>query len=233
VLPPAAYLAHLDRAAGDVAALLADGDLTAPVPGCPGWRLLDLAHHLRGVHRWARTAVVEGRPGPDADENAPTQRAALVDWFRTGAADLAAALGRADPDAPCWTFGPRPRTAVFWIRRQAHETAMHAHDAATSQGGTRAFAPDLAADGVDEVVTMFVPRQLRLDRIPPLPAMLALEVPGARWVLGDAEPAATVTGPAEAVLLLLWRRTALDDPRLAVTGPRAAAEAVLGRALTP
>ena len=54
------YLAHLERAAADVAGRLESGDLDAPVPGCPGWTLTDLAHHLGGIHRWARTAVVEG-----------------------------------------------------------------------------------------------------------------------------------------------------------------------------
>jgi uncharacterized protein (TIGR03083 family) len=229
---PAAFLAQLDRAARDVVALLAEGELDAPVPGCPRWRLLDLARHLGGIHRWARTAVAEGRPGPESDADAPTERGALVDWFRAGAAELSETLRRTDPDTPCWTFGPRPRTAAFWVRRQAHETVMHAYDAAASQGRTRPFDPDLASDGVDEVVTMFVPRQLRLGRIPPLPAAVALEVPDGRRVLGDGDPAATVTGPADAVLLLLWRRTTLDDPRLAVSG-RSAAAAVLDLALTP
>ena len=49
----------------------------------------------------------------------------------------------------------------------------------------------------------------------------------------NAEPAATVSGPAEAVLLLLWHRIVLDDPRLTVSGSRAAADAVLAAALTP
>jgi uncharacterized protein (TIGR03083 family) len=230
VLPTDAYLAHLDRAAGDVVALLETADLTAPVPGCPEWRLLDLAHHLGGVHRWARTAV-EGRL-TEIDEIGPAERGALLDWFRAGAADLAATLRGTDPDAPCWTFGPRPRTAAFWIRRQAHETALHASDAAASQGASRPLDPDLALDGIAEVAGVFVPRQVRLGRIPPLPAALALEAPGGRWVLGDGDPAATVSGPPEAVLLLLWKRTTLDDPRLAVTD-RAAAEPVLGLALTP
>jgi hypothetical protein len=35
------------------------------------------------------------------------------------------------------------------------------------------------------------------------------------------------------VLLLLWHRTDLDDPRLTVSGSRAAADTVLAEALTP
>ena len=242
-LPPDGYLAHLDRATGAFAAVLESGDLDAPVPGCRPWRLTDLAHHLGGIHRWARTAVVDGRVGPDTVEGAPTERAALVGWFREGAEELAAGLRAAGPGAPCWTFGPHPQAASFWFRRQAHETALHVHDAQVSQGAPVPLAPELLLDGVDEVVGMFFPRQVRLGRIPPVPAALALEpAEGGRWVLaGDGtgapeeagEAAATVRGPAEAVLLLLWHRTGADDPRLTVAGDRGAADAVLGAALTP
>ena len=229
------YLAHLERAAADVAGRLESGDLDAPVPGCPGWTLTDLAHHLGGIHRWARIAVVEG-PSDERTADAPGDRAALVDWFRAGASALIETLRVTDPATPCWTFGPRPRFAAFWFRRQAHETVLHAHDAAASQGAAGPLDPELALDGVDEVVTMFFPRQVRLGRTAPLPESLALApAEGGRWLLpgDDPAPAATVSGPAEAVLLLLWHRIALDDPRLRVSGSRAAADAVLAVALTP
>ena len=84
------------------------------------------------------------------------------------------------------------------------------------------------------------PRQVRLDRTPALPTALAVEpAEGGRWVLagdgtGSAEDAAaTVRGPAEAILLLLWHRTTLDDDGVSVVGPRHVAETVLGNALTP
>jgi uncharacterized protein (TIGR03083 family) len=231
-LTPAACLPHLEQAAADVEAVLRTGDLDAPVPGCAPWRLADLAHHLGGIHRWARAAVVEGR----ADEkpgDGPVERDALVAWFREGADALITTLHATDPGTPCWTFGPRPRTAGFWFRRQAHETAMHAVDAAASQRRTVPYGTELALDGIDEVVGMFLPRQIRLGRIPPLSAAAALEPDeGGRWVLGDGA-AATVSGSAEALLLLLWHRIPLDDPRLTVTGDRRAAEAVLAAALTP
>jgi len=234
-LAPLTCLVHLDRAAGDVLARLETGDLDAPVPGCPGWRLTDLAHHLGGIHRWAHGAVVHGKP-QERTVAGPADRAALVDWFRAGAAELVATLRTTDPGTPCWTFGPKPRTAAFWFRRQTHETVLHAYDAAASQGVTTPITPMLALDGIDEVVTMFLPRQIELGRTAPPPVSLALEPDeGGRWVLtgDDAAPAATVTGPAEAVLLLLWHRVGLDDPRLAVAGSRAAADAVLAVALTP
>jgi uncharacterized protein (TIGR03083 family) len=232
---PSTFLAHLERAAGDVAALLDAGDLDAPVPGCPGWRLTDLAHHLGGIHRWARRAIVEG-PSDERAVVGPADRAGLVTWFRDGSAALLDTLRSTDPATPCWTFGPKPRTAAFWFRRQAHETVLHAYDAAASQGERRPVDSALALDGVDEIVAVFFPRQVRLGRIAPPPVSLALEpIEGGRWVVtgDDPTPAATVSGPAEAVLLLLWHRVGLDDPRLTVTGSRSAADAVLSLALTP
>jgi hypothetical protein len=94
---------------------------------------------------------------------------------------------------------------------------------------------------------MFFPRQVRLGRTPPLEHALALEATGAgdpaRWVLtgdgtgpacaSDAEAEATITGAAEPLLLLLWGRTSLADPRLVVSGNEVAARAVLDATLTP
>ena len=82
------------------------------------------------------------------------------------------------------------------------------------------------------------PRQVRLGRTAPLPAASGSPPPRAatgssRGTATRADPDATVSGPAEAVLLLLWHRIGLDDPRLTVSGSRAAADAVLAAALTP
>jgi len=247
---PRDWLPRLTAAADHVTAVLRTGDLTAAVPSCPGWDLTDLTHHLGRVHRWATTILQTGESQPDPDENpgpAPAERAALAAWFTEGVAGLLARLSATDPQVPCWTFGPRPRTAAFWFRRQAHETAMHAWDAAASQGSEAhfEFPAGLAPDGIDEVATVFFPRQVRLRRMPPLPRTLALEPAGTpyRYVLaGDgtgrdsasAAPAeATVRGPADVLLLLLWRRVGPDDPRLTVHGDPEAVRAVLSAGLTP
>jgi hypothetical protein len=49
----------------------------------------------------------------------------------------------------------------------------------------------------------------------------------------DIDAPTTVRGSAEAVLLVLWHRTTLDDERLAVSGPRDVAETAVSSALTP
>jgi uncharacterized protein (TIGR03083 family) len=239
LLTPAAGLVHTQAGIVAVRAVLADADLDARVPACPGWSLRDLARHLGNVHRWVRGAIVEGHPNtPEAD--GPPDRAGLLAWYDEGATALVDLLARTDPDTPCWGFGPAPRTARFWFRRQAHEHAVHAHDAQQAVGAAHTIDPDLAVDGIDEVVTMFFPRQVRSRRIEALDRSLAVRAEsGARWVVaGDGTQRLTladaeVTGPAEALYLLLWRRVRLDDPRLTVDGDRSAAEAVLGTAIVP
>lgn len=244
-LGPQAALVHLLAQQDAFAAALSSGDLDSAVPTCPGWDLRRLAHHLGTVHRWAAGAVEHGRP-LDLEETGPTERDALVAWYREGAAGLVTRLRATPPDAEVWSFGPKPRTARFWSRRQAHETAMHAADAVAALGAPAVPVPDdLALDGVDEVATMFFPRQVKLDRIPPLTRSLALapdEADGVRWVLAgdgatpsddlpDAE--ATVRGPADLLVRLLWGRVPLDADGLVVEGDPDAARAVLGAGLTP
>jgi uncharacterized protein (TIGR03083 family) len=248
-LGPQDYLREFELRAGGFAQLLAEGDLEAPVPPCPGWQLADLGEHLGEIHQWATHAVVAGNP--DASPTpAPKDRDGLVDWYRSAANTLLKTLRNTDPNAPAWNFGPKPRTAGFWHRRQAHETTIHHWDAAASQGALPPIDEALARDGIDELLTMFFPRQVRLGRMPALEQTLALELdgsgtadPGQRWVVAgnglgpssapDASAEATVSGPAEALLLLLWRRVELDDPRLTIAGNPAAVHAVLTAGITP
>jgi uncharacterized protein (TIGR03083 family) len=238
------YTEHHARLIADaprLRAILADGDLTRDVVGCPGWDLAELGQHVAGIYRFA-TAGVEGRA---IDEpTGPRERGALLDWFDVGLAALLAAFEPRDWTRDCWTFAP-PHRVGFWIRRMCHETALHLWDAETSQGSSARVDPILAADGVEEVVTMFFPRQVRLGRIPALrncvQIVLSDQVAAPAIVLqgdGSAQtdasvPDAVVRGPAADVLLMLWKR----QPRLAETieveGDRAAFERVFATALTP
>jgi uncharacterized protein (TIGR03083 family) len=248
------HLAQLDRAASRFAQQLAEGDLQASVPSCPGWRLADLGAHLGEVHQWADHAIVAGNPDAVITP-APAGRTGLVEWYRQCADALLSTLKNTDPAAPAWGFGPKPQTASFWFRRQAQETTLHLWDAVACRGEHLPLDADLARDGIDEVVAVFFPRQVRLGRIPALTHSLALAVtdpaepaagaePGTgtgRWVLagdglgsaGAAPAQATVTGPAVALYLLVWGRIGLDDPRLTPAGDREAALAVLQAGVTP
>ena len=208
----------LEQTTSRFADVLASGDLSADVPTCPGWTLADLGEHTRWVHRWATHAITDGNPKGDSPA-VGLERDALVAGYRAAAADLVATLRRTAPDAQAWTFGPEP-VAGFWQRRQTHEVTMHLYDALASQQRTADWgvSPELAWDGVEEVATLFYPRQVRLDRSKPLPAPVRLVATDAgRAVV--LEPDATgepveLAAPATDLLCMLWGR-------LPATGPAA------------
>ena len=209
-----------------VTALLREDSADLAVPGCPGWTVRDLVAHLGNVHVWA-AAQVRGR-GEKAPYVETTPGDDLADWYADCAETVVTALEAAAPDDPAWGFGPKPRTAAFWQRRQLQETAVHRWDVEAALGREGALDPSLAADGIDEALTIFVPRQVTLGRIPALERGLVLRSDaGQSWQVGP-DTAATVSGPADLLLLLLWGRVPLSDPRLRVEGDRDAAAAVLG-----
>src|SRR5690606_30832966 len=154
------------EAIADVRDVLATTDLDAPVPSCPGWDLRRLAWHVGEIHRWVRGAIVEGHPNTVVPDG-PHDRSPLLDWYDEGAGELLGVLAAADPDAPCWHFGPKPRTVRFWLRRMPHEHTVHAWDAVAAGGGARPVAGAVALDGIDEACGGFLPRQGRLGRIAP------------------------------------------------------------------
>jgi uncharacterized protein (TIGR03083 family) len=218
--------------------LMASARQTGPaavVPTARRWTVRDLVVHTGNVHDWAssvlRTRVEQPQAfdaepvgiGPGFDE--------LLFWYAGQAgALLDLLLGDEAPDAmSCWTFGP-PGTAAFWPRRQAHEVTMHAVDLALAAGSSVADAlmrldPELSADGVDEVLTVMLPRVSLFAPRPALGGRLALVATDAprRWVLepdgrivsaaddsGDLAVAATLSGPASSLFATLWRRASLD-----------------------
>ncbi|GAB2614952.1 maleylpyruvate isomerase family mycothiol-dependent enzyme [Streptomyces capparidis] len=208
-----------------------DGDLSAPVEHCPGWRLRDLAGHLGRGNLWAAAAVTEGhgdlRPPPP-----PTDDAALRRWFDETAAVLLAALDT-DPAAPAWTFHP-PHTAGFWQRRRLLETLVHRWDAELALGAPGPLDPGLAGDGVAEVFDTMAPRQVARGRARPPGRAIRLRATdtGEEWTYGPGAPVAELAATAEELLLALWGRLAADDPAITWSGDREAARTVLAGPLT-
>ena len=210
----------------------------AEVPTCPGWVMRDLAQHMGGVHRWATGLVSTPRPEPgDAGLDAIVGQwpadGELGPWFREGLAGLVSALEAAPSDLETWTFLPAPSPLAMWARRQAHETAVHRVDAERAAGRTPGalspLAPAFAADGVDELLSCFVPRRrtgLRAD--PPTSLLVRCTDEVAGWALlidgegvttspaADGNAACTVRGRAADVYLALWSR--LDPEVLEVEG---------------
>ncbi|MCR1784234.1 maleylpyruvate isomerase family mycothiol-dependent enzyme [Nocardioides carbamazepini] len=206
----------LEDTTGRFAEVLATGDLTAPVPTCPGWTLADLGEHTRWVHAWAAHAITDGNPNGDSPAPGP-EREALLAGYRAAAAHLVDVLRRTSPDAPAWAFGPETK-AGFWRRRQVHEVTMHLYDALGSQGRTGDWqpTPELGWDGVDEVATLFYPRQVRLGRSDPLPAPVRLSATDLdRSLVLEPEAAGEpveLGASASDLLLMLWGRVPATGP---------------------
>ncbi len=236
VLSPEVYLNALARDAASFIEIVQSADHEVTVPHCPGWNVGELARHLGGIHRWAVDVLMTGVPGDEPE--GPTDRDELTLWLTEGAAQLLDVLSSTDPQSPTWTFGPKPRLVEFWFRRQAQETFVHLWDAQGAVGICATSDDELALDGIDEVVTMFLPRQFRLERQAPLAQTVALHVsdsPGMTFVIAGTDaaqsPAAAITGTAPQLLRFLWGRT--DIGALRAAGSQTAIDELVAAYLTP
>ncbi|MDX6245324.1 MAG: hypothetical protein QOE76_3047 [Frankiales bacterium] len=197
----------------------------APVPSCPEWTVADLLRHVGEVHRWAGAIVAEAAP-ENLDSTALLGElpavAGLADWVADGHRLLVATLRAAPSDLECWQFLRAPSPLEFWARRQLHETSVHRMDAELAAGTAISPVPrDVAEDGIDELLTGFVPRpssRLRSQR--PCSLLVAPTDSALRWWVGISEdPPVTVREqrPADAVLSApagelypaLWNRAEL------------------------
>jgi uncharacterized protein (TIGR03083 family) len=248
-LPPADYLAHLSRLVAEFERFLRTADLDAPVESCGEWRLRDLGTHLGNVHRWAASIVTTGEASPQKFETDPAGE--LADWYAAAAADLLTTLREADPSEASWTMSKTERDKAFWFRRQTHEVSVHLFDAAVAAGAETTTEPLIAADGVDEVFGVMMPRVHRTSGPPPLPESLLVratdtanawllrpaevdgEGPIVRRVSGAMVSAATVEAPAENLLLALWKRRGVAELAPRITGDESIAHGFLAATLTP
>jgi uncharacterized protein (TIGR03083 family) len=223
---------YLDEITASADALAADADVAgtdAPVPTCPAWQVADLVAHLGMVHRWA-TANLTGAADPSGVATAALAEAATcddpADWLRAGAAALVEALRSVPDDVPAMVFlrnAPQPR--LFWARRQAHETTVHRIDGLSARLGRMPvasdvhLAADLAADGLDELLTGFLPRpKAKLRAEVPITVTVAPTDVDAAWTMrisadapvtthgSDPGSDAVFTGTAAALYLGLWNR---------------------------
>jgi len=154
---------YLDRLTRDSELLADAAEAAGPdadVPTCPGWKISDLMVHMVQGDLWARR-IVESRSTertlPEMPADAP-EGAALVPYFRAGARQLAETLATVPSGTSVWTFSADDRTARFWQRRRAQETAVHRVDAQAAIGAVGPIDTALAADGIDEFLFAFLPR---------------------------------------------------------------------------
>jgi uncharacterized protein (TIGR03083 family) len=121
----------------------------------------------------------------------------------------------------------------------AHEIAVHGWDAQLAAGQPQPVEPELASDGVDEFLTVFlVSPRFSAKPLAGSVHLHATDTPG-EWLVRQeddgtlvvtaehAKGDAALRGQASQLLLALWGRLRLDE--LDVIGDRAAAEHLLAR----
>ncbi len=231
--PPILTVAEHAEGLGDAVAVIranaVAAGLDAAVPTCPGWSVRDLVTHLGVVHRWA-DAVLTGRVSPPAtgiDEPAveAEARAAadVLDWLDDGLVDLVNTLAHSPDDLEAFFFlSDAPPARLAWARRQCHEATVHAVDAMSARlrrpptAAETWIRPRLAADGIDELLTGFLPRRSSTVRSeqPIRVAVLPTDVEQA-WLLD--------IGPGPVVTTRTGTRTGTDT----ATGTETAADVTL------
>ncbi|MGV0624454.1 maleylpyruvate isomerase family mycothiol-dependent enzyme [Mycolicibacter minnesotensis] len=228
--------------------LVRAGDPALPVPTCPEWNLTQLFRHVGRGNRWAAQIVADRMDGPldprdVVDGKPPADLDAAVDWLNDGAQRLLDAVAQSGPDTVVWTFtGPRP--AAWWIRRRLHEVTVHRADAALAVGvapSEVAVSPELAADGISELLDLIPALALR-HQSTPLAAGHSIHLHAAddglgsagewtispdagdgsvRWAHEHGKGSVALRGPARDLLLVVTRRAAPADTDITVFGDEA------------
>jgi uncharacterized protein (TIGR03083 family) len=214
------YLEHLHQD-GRALAEAAQRDLRAQVPSCPEWRVSDLVRHTGEVHRriseHLRRASVETSERPTIEEP-PSGDEGLIAWYEQGLSALEKLFHDLPFDSPAWTWWPPDRSAGFWRRRMALETAVHRWDAENATDVASSIDADLAADGVDEFFDIHVPAdEAPYEGAPGTVHVHRTDGEG-EWILwldagtlpqvsrGHEKGDAAVRSGASDLLLFVWRR---------------------------
>jgi len=202
--------------------------LSAPVPTTPDWDVRRLVAHQGLVHRWATAIVLGEEIDDDIVEREGLDSGDPVGWLRDGAERLVVAISAAPDDLDALVFlVDAPPARRFWARRQCHETTIHAVDALSAAVGRYPRADDtwisreLALDGIDELLTGFMPRpRSRLRSDDPTTIAVLPDDADVRWTVTvtqrppttvrDASPDdadIVLRGSAVALYLTLWNRS--------------------------
>ncbi|WP_329570241.1 TIGR03084 family metal-binding protein [Kitasatospora sp. NBC_01266] len=236
----AALLADLRAENDDLAALVAPLDedrWMTPTPA-PGWTIAHQLAHLAWTDAWTLRSVhdpagfhpaaaelltgaaeFDGIVDRGAAEGAALPPAELLRRWRTGCADVLAALAEVPPGSRLPWFGP-PMKAASMATARIMETWAHGEDVAEALGVERkpsARLRHIAHLGVRTLGFAFSAHGLP---VPTEPVRVELAGPGGEaWTWGPEEAADRVAGPALDFCLLVTQRRHPDDLALTVTGP--------------
>jgi uncharacterized protein (TIGR03083 family) len=136
-------------------AAIAAVDAKAPVPTCPDWTAYDLAEHTGTVYLHKAECIrLSAFPPQWPPTGLPADPVELLD--QTYGA-LLAQFDAHQPSDPAATWHGPDQTVGFWIRRMAQETVIHRIDAEVTAGvPVHPIPQDLAVDGVDEILKLFL-----------------------------------------------------------------------------
>lgn len=232
-----AYLDAVATEAGRLAAVTA-GVLAQAVPSCPEWCARDLVEHVWHVYTFWHAQVLAADVSASRELGDRTLPAGGEpgECLEEAADELVRVIGAAGPQAPCWNWSGQDFTTAWLARRMALESAVHRYDGELTAHDPTPIDARLAADGIDEFLTVHLPSDLSEVPTATLGGSLCL-------ACSDTENAWTVDasrghlrvrhdrGPASAYLrgatsdlfLFVWNRVGVDD--LELTGDRAVAAA--------
>lgn len=167
-MDPATLLAELDTHCDGLRTAAVAAGPNAVVPTCPQWTIERLVRHIGRVHSWVLASIADPT-GADVRAEQPPRawEAALAFWDEQRSALQEQLAG--EPHRPAWVpFRGYEPTVASWIRRQAHEAAIHRLDAELARDDAAAQEPAerrasvtfdarFAADGVDELLLYLMP----------------------------------------------------------------------------
>jgi uncharacterized protein (TIGR03083 family) len=209
--------------------------LDTAVPSCPDWTLRDLIVHVGIVHRHKAETVAGGWvDASPARPLSPGESDDLLAWFADGVELLLDVLGHADLSQPSWTWCGHEHTAAWWVRRMAHETAVHRADAELAAGIEPDLDADLGADGVDEILDEMMVGGPGWGTVIPGSQVILLEAADRAWRLRTASFVGTspTTGTSYDMMTLIHDPGAEPDVVIA-TDPSTMDLWLWGRAVLP
>jgi uncharacterized protein (TIGR03083 family) len=230
VTPTVSWLAHLRRETERFANVVRQSPLRAHVPAYPDFTVQSLAAHIgRGLRLFHAIAVGGEHPSLEVPEDAD-----VADWVLAGLDPLITVLGEVPPDQLVpfpHDAGDRPAGLIAPL--MAVEVGVHRWDAESVLGDHAPIPADLAVQEVESVFTNFVPR-LAGSGVADIGGTVSLRATdtSAAWIAQVSDgrlttervpddpsgAAVVVTGAAQDIALLVWKRALPPRPELEVAG---------------
>jgi len=151
------YLALVEAVEAEFNVLVESLDSIPPstsLPTCPGWSAADLGRHVGQFCGFWTHVLCESTGRPKTPYPDEPEDDGVVSWLRPVGSNLVSELRATDSDTSVWTWYESDHSANFVARRSANELAVHRYGAQSARGACCPIAPELAMDGVDEMLTV-------------------------------------------------------------------------------